>query len=73
MSDQMLVPMLKASVAMLEGCKPDKVECAKVILNQVIESLSVKPTEVYYRKISDAPLDEELDPEAIAAKEELME
>lgn len=73
----MLIPMLKATIQMLDGCNKDKVECAKSILQELVIELEKEPKKkVYYvgpgSSASLGVVDEELDPEAIAAKEELI-
>lgn len=64
----MLVPMLKAIHKMLEGAKPEKVECARDVLGELIEHLEVKiPPGVIYHP------DDDLDPEAQQAQQELTD
>lgn len=62
----MIIPMLKAIHKMLDGAKPEKVECARDVLGELIEHLEVKiPEGVVYTG------DPELDPEAQEAQREL--
>ena len=76
MSD-LMIPMLKACVKMLEGCKPDKVDCARTILSEIITDLEKVPIYATRGSLATGPavgasseVDEDLDPEALAAKEE---
>lgn len=68
----MLVPMLKMAVKMLDGCNKDKIDCARTILEEIIVSMEKKPAPTYGSFPSPGPIqDDDLDPEAMAAKEEL--
>ena len=66
----MLVPMLKAVITMLSGdLQKDwgtRIVCAKAILEELVKSLETTP-----KSSANAPLDEELDPEAAEAAAEL--
>lgn len=71
----MLVNMLKAIDKMLEGAKPEKVECAKEVLVELIdhlekgESVTINNSPITVMKKDE--IFTYLDPEAVAAKNEL--
>lgn len=70
----MVVNMLKAVLKMLEKPSKTRVECAKAVLQQVIEHLEKQPeprrgSDVIHQDPPDP--DDDLSPEARAAKDEL--
>lgn len=74
----MLIPMLKMALRMLDGCNKDKIDCAKNILEEIIKDMESRKTQTYYSVKTEADVvldgnnDIDLDPEALAAKEDLM-
>lgn len=74
----MIVPILRSCIVMLEEGNKDKVFCARALLVELVKELEKEPTVVYKSKRTVAGMeagpydDSDLDPEAIAAKEELI-
>ena len=50
----MVIPMLEAISTMLSGCKDAKVECAKIMLDKVIEGMKPDTTIDEIRKLASA-------------------
>jgi hypothetical protein len=49
-----------------------KIECAKILLDEVIDHLGKEPIKIKYQKSSNDIIDEDLSPEAQAAKDDLL-
>jgi hypothetical protein len=75
-----IIPFLKSAMAMLDGCNKDKVECAKILLGELVKAMEAEPAKVkvgcranhHEQEREIVSVDDELDPQAIAAKEELL-
>jgi len=71
----MLIPMLKAINKMLEGCKPDKVQCASEVLSELIQHLEKEASANVINKAKERikiAFDEALSPEAQEAQKEIL-
>ena len=66
----MIIPMLKAIHKMLEGAKPEKVECARDVLGELIEHLEVQGPKMVYPNSVVYKGDPELDMDAQEAERE---
>lgn len=69
--DVLLVNMLKSVSEMLDDCKPERIECAKTIIDQLVLYLDTSTTTLA-DAVGTAALDPELDEEAIQAQGELI-
>lgn len=68
----MIVNMLRAVAQMLEKPNKSKIECARIILNEVIINIEKNNSRITIQSESSQPDLESLSPEAVAAQQNLL-